>query len=173
MRETPPVEQKQKGITKPLKRVIIADTYRAVIGGGLAAVLSAAGVILTGQISGFEARRLLEAIMPSIHFLSSSVLTASATIMALMLTLLSLSKGANTTLRPIHYQRIQRTSLLDALAFIGSVVLLMFVSIPLGESQEVAANWYVPIYYTLLLFAAALGACSLLSSSASTTSAAA
>ena len=155
MRETPPVTEDV--LDKPLKKVMIADTYQAVIGGGLAAVLSVTGVILTGQVSGFEARRLLEAIMPSIHFLSSSVLMASATIMALMLTLLSLSKGTNTTLRPIHYQRIQRTSLLDALAFIGSVVLLMFVSIPLGESQEVVSDWYVPIYYMLLLFAAALG----------------
>lgn len=141
----------------PLSKVVLVDTRQAMIGGGIAALIALAGVIVTGQVSGFEARRLLEAIMPSIHFLSSSIMMASATIMALMLTLLSLSQGANTPLRPVHYHRIQQIGFMDALAFIGSVILLMVVSIPLNESQEVAPDWYVSIYYVILIFAAALG----------------
>ncbi|MBK9050749.1 MAG: hypothetical protein IPL78_07485 [Chloroflexi bacterium] len=139
------------------KKVLIVDTRQAIIGGVLAALISMVGVILPGRITNFEARGLLEAMMPSVHFLSSSVMTASATIMALMLTLLSLSQGARTNLRPIHYHRIQQIGFMDAIAFIGSVILLMFVSIPLNESQAVVPEWYSVLYYLLLIFAAALG----------------
>ncbi len=68
------------------RKVLIVDTRQAIIGGVLAALISMVGVILPGRITNFEARGLLEAMMPSVHFLSSSVMTASATIMALMLT---------------------------------------------------------------------------------------
>lgn len=136
---------------------LAVDTKRALSGGLLAAVVALLGSVIVGRISSAEARILLQAMLPSVRFLSSGIMTASATILALMLTLLSLSHNTSSTLRPNHYQRVRQIAFIDTIALSGSVILLLLISIPLEESSEVPSSWYVAIYYVLLVASAALG----------------
>jgi hypothetical protein len=151
-RETSRQSKEEKG-----QYMLAVDTKRALSGGLLAAVVALLGSVIVGRISSAEARILLQAMLPSIRFLSSGIMTASATILALMLTLLSLSHNTSSTLRPVHYQRVRQIAFIDAITLSASVILLLLISIPLEESSEVPSSWYVAIYYALLVASAALG----------------
>lgn len=132
------------------------DLRQALIGGAIAAVVAALGVGTTGVASGAEARALLQGVLPTIRFLSSTVITASATILALMLTILNLSQGLDRPLRAEHYQRVRQVSLLASITIIAGTILLLFLSIPIGES-EVLAGWYRPIYYAIVVTSSLVG----------------
>ncbi len=126
------------------------------MGGGIAAVIAGLGVGTTGVASGAEARALLESVLPTIRFLSSTVIAASATILALMLTILNLSQGFDRPLRSEHYQRVRQISLLAAVTIVAGTILLLFLSIPIGDS-EVLSGWYEPIYYAIVVTSSLVG----------------
>lgn len=136
---------------------LIADTKQAAVGGGVAAVMSLIGMILVNVSSGGEARLLLEGMLPSIRFLCSAVMTATATVLALMLTLLSVSTTQNEQLKSVHYNRVRQIAQVDSGTFAAALILLLLISIPLAESSEVPANWYTIVYYITVVYAASLG----------------
>lgn len=123
---------------------------REVIGGVLATFVLVVGAVSVGHISGAEAKVLLESMLPTARFLYSGVITASATILALMLTLLSLSVNTQGKLDSRHYQRVQKIALIDTVAFVTGMTLLVFLVVPLEESQEVAPYWYQVFYYVTI-----------------------
>lgn len=139
-----------------LQEKVPIDLSKAVAGGAVAAVITGIGVGTTGVASGAEARALLGSIQPSIRFLAASVVTASSTILALMLTLLSLGSQVGGELRRSHYERIRAVGSWSTIAIVLSIVLLLFLSVPTGES-DVLANWYEPIYYGVVVTASVLG----------------
>ncbi len=118
------------------------------------ALVAAVLTFVVGRVGGIEAEALLEASLPTIRFLCSSVMTASATTLALLLTLLSLSASADQKLKPEFYRAIQNVALLAVVAFIGASVLLLTLAVPFGEEVEVPSNWYVVLYYATTLMAA-------------------
>lgn len=130
---------------------------RALIGGILAGGIALAGQWYIGQIySGAEARRLLEAIVPSARSVGTSVVTASGTILALMLTMLSLTNQVKTNFDTIFFKRIERIGLLSTIALAAGLLLLLILSIPLQESEKVPGSWYTTIYYILIVLTAGL-----------------
>lgn len=132
--------------------------YRgALIGGLIVAVVMAALALLVGQVSGGEARTLIEATIPITRFLCSGIMTASATTLALMLTLLGLSADTEQTISDTYYHQIQRIALLDVVAFAGATVFLLAHAIPFGESVEISGGEYIAIYYAFIGLAALLG----------------
>lgn len=137
-------------------RTTFVDQRHALTGGAIAAVVAVLGVGTTGVASGAEARALLESVLPTIRFLSSTVIAASATILALMLTILNLSQGVDRELSASHYQRVRQISLLAAITIIAGTILLLFLSIPIGES-EILDDWYRPIYYAIVLISSLVG----------------
>jgi len=84
-------------------------------------------------------------------------MTVSATTLALMLTLLSLSSGVDRELKRSHYERIRQIALVDVVAFVAATFLLVMLVVPIGESTEIPLTWYVGIYYGVSVWAAALG----------------
>lgn len=133
-----------------------ADLRRALVGGGVAALVAALGVGSTGVATGAEARALLEGIIPTIRFLTSAVITASATILALMLTILSLSVSTERRFRGYHYERVRHVATWSSAAIVLGTVLLLFLSLPLGES-EVLREWYQAIFYGIVVTSSILG----------------
>lgn len=127
------------------------------LGGAVAAVVAFVGAGAVGRISGVEARVVLESMLPTTRFLASGMMTASATILALMLTVLGLSSSTETTLRPLHYRRVKQIAFIDAIAFVCATVFLLLLSVPVGESEQVPAGWYSTIYYIVLVISALLG----------------
>lgn len=115
------------------------------------------GQYLVGRIyTGAEARQLLQAVVPSARALGTSVVTASSTILALMLTMISLSRHATSRLEQTFFKRIQRIGLLSASALIAAMLLLLFLSIPIQESDQLPSSWYSIVYYTLITITAAV-----------------
>lgn len=130
---------------------------RALIGGLLAAGIALVGQWLVGQIySGYEARQLLEASASSAHYLASSIVTASATVIALMLTMLSLSKQSESEFDSVFFKRIELIGTLSAIALSAGILLLLFLSTPIQQSDEVPNSWFLVIYYILIAFVAGL-----------------
>lgn len=139
------------------KNTLFIGGKKALFGGILAAAIALVGQWLIGQIySGYEARKLLEAMSSSAHYLGSAVVTASATILALMLTMLSLSNQADKEFDTIFYKRIERIGLLTTISLAGGILLLLFLSVPLQEADNVPSRWFTSIYYILIGFLAIL-----------------
>lgn len=139
------------------ERTLFIGVKRALIGGLLAAGVALAGQWFVGQVySGTEARNLVNALVPAARSVGSSVVTASGTIMALMLTMLSLTSQASTTFDRVFYQRIRRIGFLSTIALSGGVLLLLFLSIPVQESQDVPGSWFRGVYYVLIALTAGL-----------------
>lgn len=127
------------------------------IGGVLATLVAFGGGHAVGSISGFEAVRLLEASLPTARFLASGVMAVAATILALMLTLLSLSYGTDFRLRTVHYRRIKMIALVDTVGFVVSTVFLLLLIIPLEQTENIDVGWYGEIYYAVLGISAVMG----------------
>lgn len=132
------------------------DLREALIGGGVAAAVLFMVVAAVGSVSPFEAIRLLEAVLPTIRFLSSSVMAAVATVMALMLTLLSLTYSSKYEFRELHFRRIRQISVLSTVAIVASVVLLLFLGLPVGEADQLRV-YYDVVYYGVTAAASILG----------------
>ena len=133
------------------------DQRQAILGGVVAGIIVLAGMFLINVSSGSEARFLLEAMLPSVRFLCSAVMTASATILALMLTMLSFSGQREAQLKTTHYERVRQIALVDTITFAAAIILLLILSLPLAESQDVPQSWYTVVYYLTMFYAAALG----------------
>jgi hypothetical protein len=133
------------------------DVTQAAIGALLAAAVAFGGGYAVGSITGFEALQLLEASLPTVRFLASAMMTATATILALMLTLLSLSYGTDFRMRDVHYRRVKVIARVDTIGFVVSTVFLLLLIIPLEETNQVAADWYDTIYYGVLATSAGIG----------------
>ena len=136
---------------------IRTDLRIALSGGVVAALVMGAIVFVVGTVNSGQARALLEASLPTTRFLASAVMTVSATTLALMLTLLSLSTGVDRDLKKGHYERIRQIAFVDVVAFVAATLLLVGLVVPISDATEIPSAWYVGIYYTMSLLAAALG----------------
>lgn len=135
----------------------LVDPNLALAGGGVAALLTFLAMYALGSVGSVEARILLESTLPSIRFLYSTLGTASATILALMLTLLGLSEATERRLKHVHYRRVQQISWMAAAALLLSVGLLMVLIFPLEEAEGFPGGWFDIVYYVILGFSAVLG----------------
>jgi hypothetical protein len=119
----------------------------ALVGGGVAALVLIGIGLIVGLASGADARQLLDSALPTVRFLASSVVTAAATTLALLLTLLSLSGGIEAELEPSFYRRLRRIARLDVIAFVVGILLLVALVIPLGEENRISGTAYTVAYY--------------------------
>lgn len=133
------------------------ETKRAIIGGTTATMVIFLGSIVINVSSGSEARLLLEGMLPTIRFLCSAVMTSTSTILALMLTMLSLSSSLDSDVKDVFFQRSALIGRVSTGVFSGALLLLLLIGIPLSESQDVPQNWYSILYYTILAGSALLG----------------
>lgn len=126
-------------------------------GGGMAAaVIGFGGMAVVGTASTTEARRLLESVIDTARFAASAYIAGGATILALMLTLITFSISHDLDFRTVYYRRIRDIAALTAASIVGSVLLLMFLSFPLGEA-DVERSWYLWVYYGVLFGGAITG----------------
>lgn len=125
--------------------------------GGVAAGLVGFGTMaVVGTASSYEARRLLDAVLPTVRFAASAYVAGGATILALMLTLITFSISNDLEFRGSHFARIREIAALTTAVIVASVLLLMFLSFPLGEA-DVDASWYIWAFYAVLLGGAITG----------------
>lgn len=110
--ESDPTKTEHKG-----EHTLFLGSTKAFYGGLLAAAVALGGQWFVGQIySGHKARELVEAVASAALYLGSSIVTAAATIIALMLTMLSMTKQADDEFDSIFFKQIQRIALLSTIA---------------------------------------------------------
>lgn len=131
-------------------------TFALAAGIGATALMGLAAFLI-GRVSGGEARVLVEAILPTSRFLCSAVMTATATILALMLTLLGMSVNAETDVNPVFYRRIKQIAFYDMIVLVAATSYLVVHCIPITKTDDVPTYWYSVIYYFVLVVSAGLG----------------
>ncbi|WP_276165349.1 hypothetical protein [Zobellia alginiliquefaciens] len=125
-------------------------TRRAFIGGAISLLVILAGTILLGRLSGYEAKELIKNSIGGLNTLCNTIALASATILALLLTLLSLTSNADSTLKNAHYRHVLQIAKLDTFVFIASVITFLLLNLPITESENVPQNWFRYLYYISL-----------------------
>lgn len=128
--------------------------HRAIWGGLFSLVFIFAGTLLMGNLSGYEARELIKNSLGGLNTLCNTIVLASATILALLLTLLGISSKDESRLKKQHYQDVLVIAKLDTIVFIVSLLLFLIFNLPVTESDQVPANWFTMIYYTALFLSA-------------------
>ena len=130
---------------------------RALVGGVVSTAVMGIGTFILGEISGYRAMDMLSTSLSGINMLCNTVILASSTILALMLTLLSISRAANSRLTKQHYKNVMHIAKYDTILIVVATITFLMLNLPITESNEVPENWYVAIYYTSLGMAAILG----------------
>lgn len=165
VRNMPKMKNKKDSVTKNESTVeekrgesnLFVGSHRAIYGGVIAGGIALGGQWLLGSIySGYEARQFLESMSSSARYFGSAVVTASATILALMLTILSLTAQSDDDFDKVFFLRIERIGKLATTALIGGIILLLLLSIPLKEADNVPGSWFMVMYYVLMTFLAVL-----------------
>ncbi len=128
----------------------LKNHQRAIYGGVIATLITGFGVFLLGNVTGYEAKKLLESSLSGLNMLCNTIVLASATILALLLTLLSVSSGSKTTLKERHYLQVLSIAKFDVILFISALILFQFFNIPIIESDNVPLRWFEVIYWATL-----------------------
>lgn len=139
------------------QHILFVGFKRALIGAGIAGGLGLLGQFLVGRVyTGVEARRLLEASIPSARSVGTGIVTATATILALMLTMLGLTRHATGALESTFFKQVKRIGQFASVGLIGGTMLLVLLSFPVTESSSLPDSWYAVIYYVLIAITALL-----------------
>ncbi len=130
--------------------VLSKYTKRAIVGGLISLVVIGSGTFLLGELSGYEAKELIKNSLAGINTLCNTIVLASATILALLLTALGLSSSSNSQLKEDHYHHILQIAQLDTIVFIASLITFVVLNLPITESENVPADWFSRVYYISL-----------------------
>lgn len=133
------------------------DLRRAIVGGCVSAIVILLGGWLVGYASGSEAYQLFQTALPSTRSFCGTLLLALGNILALMLTLLSLSASTDIDIRWAHYQRVRQISWMVAITLIATVLVYLLMNIPIMEANKSSVQWFAYIYYATLVVSALLG----------------
>ncbi len=123
---------------------------RALIGGIVATLITGGGAYILGNISGYEAKILIQTSLPGINTLCNTIVLASATILALLLTLLSVSSGSKSKLKEEHYLHVLMIAKIDTIVFVSAMITFQILNIPITKAENVPPSWYSSIYYVSL-----------------------
>ena len=128
----------------------------AAVGGLVTASFLFFVIIGIGQIHSFQARGLIEAVLPTARFLGSTVIGAAVTVLALLLTLIALSLDSREQFSSRLYDRAIRITRMAVVCIIMGVGVLLAVSIPVVEVEGIS-ELYAGLYYGLSAAIAVLG----------------
>ena len=133
-------------------------TKRAIIGGISSMFVIGLGTFLLGELSGYEAKVLIKGSLAGINTLCNTIALASATILALLLTLLGISSNSSSGLKKDHYRHVLQIAKLDTVVFIASLMSFLLFNLPITESDNVPANWFSTVYFISLGISSILSA---------------
>lgn len=125
-------------------------TKRAIAGGVIAMFVFGIGNFILGEVSGYEAKELIKQSIAGINTLCNTIVLASATILALLLTVLSLSSGTDSKLKEDYYQYIMKIAKVDTGVFIAALGTFLLFNLPITEAENVPSSWYTWLYYASL-----------------------
>ncbi len=110
-----------------------------------------------------EARDLLEALSRAGLYLGSAIATASATTLALMLTLIGMIRRIETDFDRQTYKHVSRIAVISTATLMLSFLVLLAYTLPMGEFENLPSDWYNYLYtalFSLTVLMVALAAAS-------------
>lgn len=125
--------------TKKSKRIIFIGVFSL--------VLLFSGSYIMGHIGGYEAKQLIQSTLDGFQTLCNTIVLASATILALLLTVLGISSSADSRLKRGHYLKILQLAKLDTAVFTVALLAMVIFNIPITESDKIPEDWYSTLYY--------------------------
>ena len=138
-------------------QMLLHDSKSAVIGGFSITIVGLGAALLIGETSGFEAQQLLDQSVPRINTLCNTIILASSTILALLLTLLGLSSGTDFQLKEAFYRRVQQIAFYDACLFVVTMLIFLTLNFPVAQSDSLPPVWFKALYYSTLAASALVG----------------
>ncbi|NJL94755.1 MAG: hypothetical protein HC915_14070 [Anaerolineae bacterium] len=96
------------------------------------------------------ARQMIEAMHGSSNTLCFAGISASSTILPLMLTIFSFARNASVEFNPWFYKRIKSISFLCCAAFTAGLLTLMLLSAPITDLESVTHTWYQVLYLLIV-----------------------
>lgn len=121
----------------------------------IAALAFAARSAIGTIYSSGEALDLLRSLQNTGLFVGSAVATASATTLALMLTLIGMIRRADENFGHGTYCNVGRVAKLATASLMSSLILLLVLAFPVGEFEGLPSNWY-PLLYDGLFAASSI-----------------
>jgi len=121
-----------------------------IYGGVLTALFTGFAVYLLGNLSGYEAKQLIESSIPGLGTFFNTIILASATILALILTLLGISSGSESKLKKTHYKQVLSLARFDSLLFVVTLIFFQLLNFPITEADSVPTSWFTGIYWVAL-----------------------
>ena len=112
-----------------------------------------------------ELMNLLDSIQRSGLYLCSAIATVSGTTLALMLTMIGLVRRIDEDFDFNVYRSVSLVSVTSATSLVVSVILLLVISIPIGEFDGVPTLYYKILYevtFTIVVFLCAISAATVL-----------
>jgi hypothetical protein len=94
--------------------------------------------------------QLVDALQDTSRTLCFAGITASATILPLMLTIFSFARRADAEFDPWFYERIKTISWICCASFFAGLVTLVVLSAPIGDMTQVGNDWYQIFYYVIV-----------------------
>lgn len=128
---------------------------KSLIGGIVAGSIAIISQILIGRVyHGWEAKRLFDAVTTSSRYLDSAAAGGSSTIIALMLTMLSMGRNKKIKVESEFFKRIKTITLFSTIALISAVIQLQIFSMPLTEAKNADGNIFNYLYYFMIVYVA-------------------
>lgn len=135
---------------------ISGEIRRPLWGGLLASAIIGFGIFYLGNLSQYEARELLSKSIPGVNMLCNTIVIASATILALLLTVLGISSASDLHLSRKHYHQVALLARWDTIIFVVAITLFQFSNIPMTEAENFPKDWYNLLYWATLISSALL-----------------
>lgn len=127
------------------------------IWGGVITLFGFTAAYLIGSVQIYQAKEIMIESKNNFNTLCNTVVLASATILALLFTVLGLSANTDISLKKAFYQRIKQVALFDTALFILTMIIFLALNFPVGESNEIPDYWYQGIYYATAVSASIIG----------------
>ena len=120
-------------------------TKRALLGGAISLAIILSGTFLLGKLSGYEAKILIRNSLTGMNTLCNTIALASATILALLLTLLGISSSSKSKLKKDHYRHILQIAKLDTFVFVAAVITFLIFNLPIKLIVNFLTCFLVPL----------------------------
>lgn len=122
---------------------------------GLAILLALLIIFATGGLYGIgegEAREIIDTLQSSSLYYGAAIMTSSATILALMITILSMAYSSDEDFEDETYTNLKAIALLCVISFIGGVALLFFISFPVKELDKINNDYIIYFFYAITIW---------------------
>ena len=116
------------------------------------------GSLFIGEFNNYEAKQLIDTSVSGLNTLSNTIVLASATILALLLTSLGITSTTNSRLTKDHYKLVLLIAKIDTGVFVVALVFFLLFNLPVTQSETIDTSYFIIFYYGSIIVASTISA---------------